>query len=537
MKFFISVLCLVFVTFWSVAIDAGILEPHFARTVQKGKLVVALNNVPSHLNSAIHSGTLTGLVGAQLFAGLVRSNSRGETLPYLARRWQWSQDKRQIRFFLRPNAFFHDGAPISAEDVVFSLNIVRRLHPFSTMLSAVKKITAESKLTVVIDLENYHPALLQVLTPALTPILPKHIYGDGQDIITHPANWEVVGSGPFSLVSYIDGERILLKKFDDFFLPGKPYLKELEFIIFQGPSEIPMAMASGEVQLAGFVPFGAADQGQLEGNQRLQVITEGFDGIGAMIWLGFNLRHGPFDDERVRKAIALAIDKDFIVKNILGTNSQMMDGPIIPQNPMYSPPTKRQMRDVTRANTLLDEAGYTRDLKGRRMTIDVTSPPDATSLTMPLLTYLRHSLSRSIGVDLLIQENFELSTWARNLSTGHFQASLDIVFTWYDPVIGIHRTYDSHNIRSGITWSNTLAYKNDYVDRLLVEASQEEVVEKRKQIYSIIQNLIREDQPMVWLGTMPYATIADKHLKGLNESLWGLLSPMDQLYFENKEDL
>ena len=119
----------------------------------------------------------------------------------------------------------------------------------------------------------------------------------------------------------------------------------------------------------------------------------------------------------------------------------------------------------------------------------------------------------------------------------NFQASLDIVFTWFDPVIGVHRTYDSGNIRSGITWSNTLAYENSEVDKLLIEASREENVVKRKQIYKDIQELIRAEQPVVWLGTMPYATIADRRLRGLNQSLWGLLSPMDQLYFEGASDV
>lgn len=533
MKDIVFVLCCLFLS-CTVTVSRGDGTVDVAaRDIASNKLVVALNSVPVHFNPAIHSGTLTGLVGIQLFAGLVRSDADGKILPYLAREWRWSEDKRRIRFFLRSDALFHDGTPVQAEDVVFSVNVVRRYHPFSTMFEAVKRVYAEDTTTVVIELQNYHPALFQALTPALTPIIPKHIYGDGQDILTHPANWQVVGSGPFSLVSYKRDERIILKKFEKFFLPGRPYLEYLDFMIFQGPSEIPMAMESGEVQLAGFVPFGTHHK-HFKNNENLRVITKGFDGIGAMLWLGFNLRHPPFDDVRVRRALALAIDKDFIVKNILGPHSLLMDGPIVPQNPMYSPPSMVRKRDVEKANTLLDQAGYTRDLRGRRMVIDVTSPPDASSLTMPLLTYLRHILSRELGIDLRIQENFQLSKWAQQLSFGDFQASIDIVFTWYDPVIGVHRTYDSQNIRAGITWSNTLAYRNTAVDSLLLDASREENVGLRKRIYAKIQEQIREDQPVVWFGTMPYATIADKRLQGLNQSLWGLLSPMDQLYFEEK---
>ena len=513
---------------------AAVIAPkavHAGTAPRPNELVIALNNEPVHFNPALHSGTLTGLVGTQLFAGLIRCNAQGKPEPYLASSWEISPDRLTYTFHLRPNALFHDLSPITADDVKFSLETVRDQHPFSSMLSGVADMKTPDSRTLVLTLDHPHPALLQVLTPALTPIMPRRIYGNGQNIQTHPANWKPVGSGPFQFIRQTPGRRIILKKFDHFFLPGRPLLDRVIFSIFPGPEDIPLAIENGEVHLTAFAPS-VAHHNQLAQSPGLTVSHQGFQGIGAMLWLGFNLREKPFSDLRVRQALALALDKPFIQERILGPGSQPMDGPIVPDSPFYAPPDTPDTMDVQRANRLLDQAGYHRDENGRRMVVELTAPPDGTSLTRPLITYLRHHLIRTVGVEIRPREYPDLASWGRRLSNGTFQASLDIVFSWYDPVIGIHRTYLSSNIRRDISWSNTLGFKDPQVDRLLQKAGQQIDPKLRRPLYREFQQRIRSAQPVIWLGTMPYATIYDRRLKGLNTSLWGLISPLDQVRWE-----
>lgn len=500
-----------------------------------GRLVIALNSTPAHLNPALHSGTLTDFVGSQIFAGLIRCDRQGRPHPYLAESWEFSNTGKTLTLHLRRNALFHDGTPITSADAAFSLETVRAHHPFVPMLSSVKSVETPDPHTVVIRLHHHHPALLQILTPTLTPILPRHIYGDGRELATHPANWQAVGSGPFRLVSVKPDKRIELKRFDDFFLPGRPYLDALSFELFPGPDEIPMAMESGDVHLTGFSPL-AAHHEQLARQKHLGVTTDGLNGIGAMLWLGFNIRRMPFRDHRVRKAFALAIDRDFIAERILRAGAVPMDGPLIPGSPFYIPSEEPVTPDIAEANRLLDAAGFKRNRSGKRMTVQVDYPPNAGALARPLITYLRHRLSRTVGVDLRIRENTDFKDWAKHIATNNFQMNLDIVFTWADPVIGVHRTYHSTNIRRGVTWSNTSGYSNPEVDRILDAAAREPDVSRRKEFYARFQKIVRHDQPIVWLATMPYATVFDRRLRGLNESLWGLLAPLDTVYWAEDSD-
>lgn len=497
---------------------------------QGGRLVVALNNIPAHLNPAVHSGTLTGLVGSQIFAGLIRCDRRGHPHPYLAKSWEYSADGLTLTLHLRENAFFHDGSPVTSKDVVFSIQTVQRFHPFTTMLEAVDALEASGDHTVIVRLRHHHPALLQAFTSTLTPILPAHIYGDGQNIRTHPANWNPVGAGPFRLAAYQPGHRIVLERFDSYFLKGLPFLDTIEFEIFSGPDEILMAMEAGEVHLTGFSPL-VDHHEQFARKEHLAVSTEGLDGIGAMLWIGFNLRQAPFDDRRVRRAIALAIDREFVTRHVLRGSSVAMDGPLVPANPFYAAPDSPSGPDFVEANRLLDDAGYMRDTTGRRMTVQMDYPPNAANLALPLIEYLRHHLSRTVGIDLSIRKNKDDTVWADHVSSGDFQATLDIVFTWGDPVIGVHRTYHSANIRPGVMWSNTQAYANPEVDRLLDLAERETDFTRRKELYSRFQRIVRFDQPIIWLGTMPYATIHDRRLMGVNDSYWGLLGPMDTVFW------
>lgn len=102
---------------------------------------------------------------------------------------------------------------------------IKANHPFASMMGPVEKVETPDPLTAIIRMKVPHPAIVLAMSPALCPILPKHIYGDGQDIKSHPRNSvDVVGSGPFRLVEFKAGQRTVLERFDKFFYPASPTL-------------------------------------------------------------------------------------------------------------------------------------------------------------------------------------------------------------------------------------------------------------------------------------------------------------------------
>ena len=182
---------------------------------------MALSQSPRHLNSAVQSGMATAVPASQLFASLLRYDDEWNPQPYLATDWEWVDDGLGLQLSLQENAVFHDGEPITSEDVAFSIMAAKANHPFKSMFEAVESVETPDPHTAVIRLSRSYPSLLIALSPALSPILPKHIYDDGQELSNHPRNIEnVIGSGPFKFKSFVPGKEIILERFDDFFIEG-----------------------------------------------------------------------------------------------------------------------------------------------------------------------------------------------------------------------------------------------------------------------------------------------------------------------------
>ena len=222
-----------------------------------GTLVIASSQVPRHLNGAVQSGIATAVPSTQIFASPIRYDENWEPQPYLAKSWETSEDGLTVTLNLVDNATFHDGEPITSEDVAYSILTTKENHPFKSMFAPVESIDTPDAHTVVINLSNPHPALLLALSPALAPVLPKHVFDDGQDIKSHPMNSKPVGSGPFMLEEFKAGEAIVLKKNPNFFLDGRPKLDEIIVRIIKDPSALLIAMENGEADM---YPFMAGSQ-------------------------------------------------------------------------------------------------------------------------------------------------------------------------------------------------------------------------------------------------------------------------------------
>ncbi|WP_256868262.1 ABC transporter substrate-binding protein, partial [Candidatus Entotheonella palauensis] len=153
-----------------------------------GTLVIISSQVPRHFNPAVQSGTATAVPGTQLFATPLRFDNQWQPHPYLAKSWNIADDGLSVTLELVDGATFHDGKPVTSEDVAFSVQTVQANHPFKSMFSAVEKVDTPNPQTAILRLSKPHPAIQLAMSSALLPIIPKHIYGDGQDAKTHPRN-------------------------------------------------------------------------------------------------------------------------------------------------------------------------------------------------------------------------------------------------------------------------------------------------------------------------------------------------------------
>lgn len=508
--------------------------PSWAQAQMKPGTLVIGHTTVRHLNPAIQSGQATGVPGVQLFAGLVQLDNKFKPQPYLAKSWTISDDGLVYTLHLVENGLFHDGQPITSEDVKFSLEIVKANHPFgASMFKAVTQVETPDKNTVVLRLDYPQPALLTALSPLLLPILPKHVYST-EPIQNHPANRDVVGSGPFKLVEFKAGQYIIMDRNPHFFRENRPYLDRLIFRINRDSVSSLISMERGEVNYLPFAGVRVRDLSRLESNPKIRVTRGGYEALGATNYLEINHRKKPLDDLRVRQAIAHAMDKDFIVDKLMAGKAVRMDGPLTKPNIFYSQPDiKVYEYDIAKANALLDAAGLTRKNGDMRLALTLEWLPDVNINSQePVAQYLKAQL-RKVGIDIGLRANPDFPSWSARVSNWDYDLTMNGMWNYPDPVIGVNRAYLSTNQKKGVIYSNTEGYSNPRVDEILGAAAREQSFEKRKALYGEFQKIVTEELPLIWTNEEPLFTVYDAKLENVPATVWGPLGPYDEMRWQS----
>ncbi|MDH3302783.1 MAG: ABC transporter substrate-binding protein [Acidimicrobiia bacterium] len=502
--------------------DAGDAAAVDGDPVAGGTLVIGSTQVPRHLNGAVQSGYATAVPGTQLNAGLLLYDDEWNPQPYLAESWEVADDGLSVTVKIVENAVFHDGEPITSEDVAFSILTAQAHHPFKTMFAPVTSVDTPDDFTAVINLSQPHPAILLAMSPALLPIIPEHIFNDGQDLPTHPRNSEdFVGSGPFQLVEYNPESIIRMQRFDDFFIEGLPYLDEIVVEISPDSSPIVLGLENGTVHLSSSP--GPADLVRMQDNPDLVVTSDGHEAIGQITWLEFNLADPVLGVKEVRQAIAYALDRDFMVDALdLGLTNPTKTG-ITPFSPFYNPDVEGYDQDLDTARQLLADAGFAEgDIE---LTIEYI--PGFAQGT----AYAEYTVQalEEIGINVSLNPSPDFPTWAQRVSEGDYQMTTNNVWNWGDPVIGVHRTYLSSN-RVGAIWTNNTGYENAEVDALLDQAGQTFDEAERKDLYAQFQEIVADEVPIYFISNPPFWQVYQPSVQNPPLTIWGQMSPMHEVW-------
>ena len=252
--------------------------------------------------------------------------------------------------------------------------------------------------------------------------------------------------------------------------------------------------------------------------------AKGHEAIGPIQWLEFNLNDPALSDRRVRQAIGYALDRDFLAAIIdQGLTFPATTG-IVPASPFHDATAIAYDKDIDRAKELLAEAGYgPGDLQ---LTIDYIPPTQVI-----YAEYVVQALEEA-GIETELSVSPDFPTWAQRIAGGDFQMTINNVWNWGDPVIGVHRTYLSDN-RVGVIWTNNTGYFNPEVDRILAAAGQELDAERRTELYREFQQIVAEDVPIYFLTTPPFWQAYNPALRNPPTStIWGLMSPMHQVWLD-----
>lgn len=499
--------------------DAGAVD---TGPVAGGTLLIQSTQVPRHLNGTVQSGYATAVPGTQLNASPLLIDEDFQPQPYLAESWEVAEDGLSVTLNLVEGAVFHDGEAITSEDVAFSITTARDNHPFRTMFAPVTSVETPDDLTAVINLSEPHPAILLAMSPALLPIIPEHVYNDGQEIKEHPCNAGTecfVGSGPFTLTEYEAGSIIRLEAFDDFFIPERPYLDEIIIEIVPDPATVTLGLENGTTDLA--LPPGEANIVRLQDNDDVIVTAEGHAAVGQVNWLEFNLADPALSNVEVRRAIADGIDREFLTEVLQqGTTIATTTG-IHQGSPFHNPDTEHYGAGVEAAQQRLADAGV--DASSISFAVDYIPP-----VQLAQAEYVVQVL-QDIGFEAELNISPDFPTWATRVATGEHQMTLNNVWNWGDPVIGVHRSYLSTN-NVGAIWTNNTGYNNPQVDALLAQAGSTFDVDERIDLYHQMQTIVNEDVPMVYLSNGVFWQAFQPRVQNPPIGVWGQLGPMHEVW-------
>jgi peptide/nickel transport system substrate-binding protein len=510
--------------------------PAFAQQKPGGTMVMAVQPEPPTLASYMNTSGPIGMVTSKIFDGLLEYDMKLTPIPSLAESWVIAPDGKSITFKIRSGVTFHDGKPLTSADVKFSImEAAKKTHPRGpNTFRAVTDVETPDANTAVFKLSEPAPYMIMALSSYETPILPKHIYGEG-DLRAHPNANSPVGSGPFKFVEWKKGEFIRLDKNPNYWRKGQPYLDRIVARSIPDAATRTAALEKGEVHFAamGAVPFN--DAKKLAAMPTLEVTTAGHEMISPVSEFLLNTKKAPLDNVKVRQAIAHAIDRQFIVDNIWFGYGKLATGPMssnFAPSGLYTDNVKiyQAANGAELADKLLDEAGFPRKDGGVRF-----------ELTQDVLPYgqewnrIGEYLQQALGkVGIKVSNRLEdVPRWLKRVYTDYdFDITAGFLYNLPDPVLGVHRVAHSSQIKPGTVFVNGSRWSDPKVDALLNQATIETDPKKRGEEYAEFLKIIADASPIIWVHEMNFPSVINRKFKDVIVSPLGVYSNQAYAWFD-----
>ena len=442
--------------------------------------------------------------------------------PDVASRWTVSDDGLTYVFTLREDVTFHNGKGVTAKDVVYSwdrcqFEIIDRGRCRGELNDVVSyEATGDYEFTVVLDKAS--PVFLASMAHWSLAIVDE---GSTDQIDTNP-----IGTGPYTFVEQIPGDRLVLEKYDGYFdkdiLNVRP--QKVFIIPIKDPQTRMAAVRTGEIDFAVDVPLEqVASLATTEGVQLLQQR----DGITASyMTVIFNYREGPMADLRVRKAVSLAINRDAINRAIYFGLGVPSCNPILESHWAYLP-FECQERDAEQAKALLAEAGY-----GPDNPLKIKYYPENIPVTQKMAEVIQQNLAEAgIEMEIVIVDSptwldkvwfgvdCNTADWPESRCWANIHKEFDLGDAWYtrepDPDGLMQSVFRADSPTSGFKGNNGMRYYNPEIERLFDEAKSTSDRAVRSELYrQIVDIVVNQDVPLVKLQSMPRFFAANRHVQG-----------------------
>lgn len=478
-----------------------------------GTMISAMTGEPSGLIYMVAGESASAAIASNIFNSLLRYDAKLDLTGELAESWQVSEDNKTITFKLKPNLTWADGKPLTSADILFTWQLVtdeKTRSPYASDFQLVKKAEAPDALTFQISYDQaYAPALDSW---AGLQILPKHLL-EGQDIHTTAFARNPVGSNYYKLDKWTHGENIRLSRNPSSVLGPANIDKLVTRIIPDNSAQFLELMADNIDNMAlDPIKFSRIIPARPELQKKLNLYKE----LGnSYTYMGFNLKHKPFDDVRVRQAINYAIDKQEIIDGVylgLGIN---IASPYKPGTRWSNPDLQPYAYNPSKAIALLKEAGFTDsngdgilERDGKPFAFEIVTNQNKEREKSAVLIQRR---LKEVGIDVKIRAIEWASFISRFIKTGDFDV---VVLGW-----GLGLDPDQFNIWHSSQQApgqfNFIGYSNPTVDKLLEQGRTELDPDKRQKIYHAFAKVLLEDSPIIYLSAGYGLTAMHKRIQGI----------------------
>jgi peptide/nickel transport system substrate-binding protein len=478
-----------------------------------GTLVEGIVGTPRFINPLLAQTDADRDLTVLVYAGLMRALPEGGLIPDIAETYEVSEDETVYTFILKKNIFFHDNTPITADDVVFTVQSAQDPRIGSTKAAAWEGVlvSATDEHTVVFTLPRPYAGFLSNTTLG---ILPRHIWSNitAEDFMGSSQNEHPIGSGPFMITKIKERSgktsEYILKPFERYSL-GKPHISKISIRIFGNEKELISAFSNGDIdsfRMSDPVSF-SSSSAETEDIRRYP--------LPRTFGLFLNYNKNPiFTDTAVRKALSLAISRSEIVNTVLGGFGTPIFTPLPPHIYEKASDNNSSNKEV---HSLLKSAGWNRDaetglyMKGEQslsFSIKTVNSPEM-KLTAELLQKQFGEAGFAVSVEL-----FDLAQLNQTvIRTRDYEALLfgqvlsrdgDLYPFW-------------HSSQRNDPGLNVALYTNVQVDAILEKLRTTSTYDERIRLYESFLDEWQSDAPAVFLYVPDLVYVLPEHIKGVHE--------------------
>ena len=484
------------------------IEPDFG-----GDYVEGIAGVPVRVNPFFAAeNTVDATLSALVFAGLTRLDEHGVPFPDLAQTWTVSPDGTLYTFTLRPGLLWQDGIPLTADDVVFTYELLQspdlRNPPDVQAIFESAVFERVNNSTVTIQLPEPYAPLPAYLTLG---ILPAHLLRNvaPEDLYTSPFNQRPVGSGAYRIETLsLDHAALVANPAYHF---EQAFIQRLELRFYPDDGALLQALEDSEIDGALFESgLGPSDVLGIQQRSDLRVST--LD-KGEITLVYLNLDLPLFQSRRLRQALLYAIDRDALIREVLRSQASRADSPIAPGSWAYSPSLTRYGADPQLANLLLDEAGWLKGEDGIRrkggtaLAFKLSTGPDPVRVAVAKRVA---DAWNAIGASVVV-ESTGLTTLVRDLiQQRDYEALLfvDAARTDPDPYAAWHSN------GAGGEGGNLAQFRDVRVDAILA-AARTAPLPRRKELYDEFQEIFAQEVPSIPLYVSRALYVQDADVSGV----------------------